>query len=192
MWILNLLWILCKEIFEQEGCDCSIFSEYCARRYLTGKDLTVEFLVNVMQGDTWAGRIVKFLMNGRKGCEYWICCEYCARRYLSGKDVTVESLVNVVHGGIGVGRDVNTESVVNIVQGGIWAGRMWIFSEYCARRYFSECCARRYLSRKDVTVKFLMNVAPGGIGLGRDVNIESALNIVQGDIWAGRVWLLNF
>ena len=33
-----------------------------------------------------------------------------------------------------------------------------------------------------MTVKFLMNVVHGGIGVGRDVNIESVLNIVQGDI----------
>ena len=33
-----------------------------------------------------------------------------------------------------------------------------------------------------MTVKFLMNVVHGGVGVGRDVNIESVLNIVQGDI----------
>ena len=33
-----------------------------------------------------------------------------------------------------------------------------------------------------MTVKFLMNVVHGGSGVGRDVNIESVLNIVQGDI----------
>ena len=33
-----------------------------------------------------------------------------------------------------------------------------------------------------MTVEFLVNVVHRGIGVGRDVNIESVVNIVQGDI----------